>query len=101
MADSLSGQTVVYDPNAGAYTLVNGKDLISGDAFSGPGEGSGEAVADVTASEKEGFKIGPGFGRTLTNDEKGGFLLLVGIGGCGLLILGYVYFFIVRKRKDE
>lgn len=96
----LSDGALVYDAQTGTYNKVSGEKLLA-DAENEDDEPAGEGEKDSIEKGADSFKVGQGFSRTLTNDEKGGFAILCVLGIGGVLILAYVYFKVVRKKKAK
>lgn len=94
---------VAYDPVSGAYTVMNGAELLNG-AKKTPADSEpyyAEEMAEAISSEHgdSTLEIGLGFGRTLTEGEQSGFMLFAVLSVAAGVILVLIYIRVVRKRR--
>ena len=102
LLETLGEQAVVFDPETGEYTVVDGESLLPAELTRRSLSPEEEVTEpEMIAAGEDTFAIGHGLGRTLTEREQSGFLWLAVIGAAGAAVLVMIYLHVRKSRKDK
>lgn len=99
---AVAAVTVAYDPVSGGYEPVSGGELLGivpGESGERDTPRAGEQTEEDEAGVGGRLEIGRGFGRTLTDGEESGFVLLAALLSAAAGIVVLIYVRVVRKRR--